>query len=266
LVLKRYWVKLLAVSITWFIYDWITYPFGLYSTTITSVADTEGTLYTSIGWGCLINAFYIPGTLVGAFIVDYLGPKYCMIFGLCMQAIFGFALSGAYNKLVPNHIAGFAIMYGIFLAFGEVGPGNNLGLLASKAIGPTATRGQLYGIAAAVGKVGAFIGTYTFPNIIDSLGGAGTYGGDTGVFWIGSGLALVSALITFIFIPNIKPDAMHAEDIAFRQYLEENGYDTSKMGLKDTVSDREAQMIAHSPSPTMEGAHGDEKGEKDLAR
>jgi hypothetical protein len=35
-----------------------------------------------------------------------------------MQAIFGFALSGAYNKLVPNHIAGFAVMYGIFLAFG----------------------------------------------------------------------------------------------------------------------------------------------------
>jgi hypothetical protein len=44
--------------------------------------------------------------------------QYCMIFGLCMQAIFGFALSGAYNKLVPNHIAGFAIMYGVFLAFG----------------------------------------------------------------------------------------------------------------------------------------------------
>jgi hypothetical protein len=41
-----------------------------------------------------------------------------MIFGLCMQAIFGFALSGAYNKLVPGHIAGFAVMYGIFLAFG----------------------------------------------------------------------------------------------------------------------------------------------------
>lgn len=35
-----------------------------------------------------------------------------------MQAIFGFALSGAYNKLVPNSIAGFAVMYGIFLAFG----------------------------------------------------------------------------------------------------------------------------------------------------
>lgn len=30
--------------------------------------------------------------------VDYLGPKYCMIFGLCMQALFGFVLSGCYNK------------------------------------------------------------------------------------------------------------------------------------------------------------------------
>lgn len=27
--------------------------------------------------------------------------------------------------------------------------------------------------------MGAFIGTYTFPSIIDSLGGSGTYGGDT---------------------------------------------------------------------------------------
>lgn len=93
---------------------------------------------------------------------------------------------------------------------------DNLGLLASKAIGPTAVRGQLYGIAAAVGKVGAFIGTYTFPNIITSLGGEGTYGGDTGVFWIGSGLAVVSAAITFFFIPNIKPDEMIKEDLAVR--------------------------------------------------
>jgi len=44
--------------------------------------------------------------------------QYTMITGLCMQAIFGFALSGAYYRLVPDHIAGFAVMYGIFLSFG----------------------------------------------------------------------------------------------------------------------------------------------------
>ena len=48
--------------------------------------------------------------------------------------------------------------------FTVVGPGNCLGMLAAKT-GPTAVRGQYYGIAAAVGKIGAFVGTwgmYTF--------------------------------------------------------------------------------------------------------
>jgi hypothetical protein len=39
------------------------------------------------------------------------------------------------------------------------GPGNCLGLLAAKT-GPTAVRGQYYGVAAAIGKVGAFVGTW----------------------------------------------------------------------------------------------------------
>lgn len=67
-------------------------------------------------------------------------------------------MSGLYTHL-KNHIAAFAVVYGIFLSFGELGPGNNLGLLASKT-SPTAIRGQFYGIAAAVGKVGAFVGTW----------------------------------------------------------------------------------------------------------
>ena len=41
----------------------------------------------------------------------------------------------------------------------SVGPGNCLGMLAAKS-GPTAVRGQFYGIAAAIGKIGAFAGTW----------------------------------------------------------------------------------------------------------
>ncbi|ORY31398.1 phospholipid transporter [Naematelia encephala] len=257
LLIKRYWLRLAAVSITWFLYDWITYPFGIYATSITDVVIPNGTLYETIGWGCLINFFYVPGTVVGAFVVDFIGPKYCMITGLCLQAIFGFALSGAYDKLVPNHIAGFAIMYGLFLSFGELGPGNCLGLLASKAIGPTAARGQLYGIAAAVGKVGAFIGTYTFPQIQASFGDVGTYGYNTGPFWLGSGLAIASAVITLIFIPNIKPDEMIREDAAFREYLAANGYDVSQIGIKDELFQVSVQDVSEGV-----GADADDKAIK----
>ena len=84
-----------------------------------------------------------------------------MIFGFVAEAIIGFIMSGFYAKLT-DHIAAFAVVYGLFLSLGEVGPGNNLGLLASKS-GPTAVRGQYYGIAATVGKVGSFVGTWAFP-------------------------------------------------------------------------------------------------------
>jgi len=63
--------------------------------------------------------------------------------------------------MIPTYLSAILqVVYGIFLSFGELGPGNCLGLLASKS-SPTAVRGQFYGIAAAIGKVGAFIGIWS---------------------------------------------------------------------------------------------------------
>jgi len=46
------------------------------------------------------------------------------------------------------------------LTCSQLGPGNCLGLLAGKS-GPTAVRGHYYATAAAIGKVGAFVGTWS---------------------------------------------------------------------------------------------------------
>jgi MFS family permease len=235
LIFRRYGVRLAAISVTWFIYDFITYPFGIYSSiVVNNITGGSSALSVVFGWNVVINLFYMPGTIIGAFVVDYLGAKYTMITGLLLQAIIGFIMSGAYVPLT-KHIGAFAVVYGIFLSFGELGPGNCLGLLASKS-GPTAVRGQFYGVAAAIGKIGAFVGTWVFPVIINSFGGDSTDKGNTGPFWIGSGLAILSALITFFFIRPLTTDGMALEDAEFREYLEANGYDTSAMGLKDTVS------------------------------
>jgi hypothetical protein len=81
---------------------------------------------------------YLQHKCIGALIVDKLGPKRTIILGFLLQALVGFILSGVYNKLKTN-IAGFAVMYGLYLSLGELGPGNNLGLLAAKATGKLAS-------------------------------------------------------------------------------------------------------------------------------
>lgn len=231
LIIRRYWKSLFGICLSWFVYDFITYPFGIYSSTILDTVEGNTTsLGVIFGWNVVINLFYMPGTLVGAFVVDYLGPKATMITGLLLQALVGFIMSGLYEKLA-SHIAAFAVVYGLFLTFGEFGPGNCLGLLAAKS-GPTAVRGQYYGLAAAVGKVGAFAGTWLLPVMQDSFKGNAS---NTGPFWIGSGLALVSAASVLIFVRPLDADAMTKEDAAFREYLAANGFDVSKMGLEGEV-------------------------------
>lgn len=238
LIVRRYWRKLIAVCFCWFIYDFITYPFGMYAGTITEGAiGLNPSLYQILAWGCLINAFYCPGAFIGAYMSDWLGPKRCMLVGLVMQAVFGFALSGAYGYF-KTRTAGFAVIYGIFLCWGEIGPGNNVPLFAAKAVGPTAARAQLYSLAAASGKVGAFVGTYIFPSIINAFP-EGSDLRSTGIFYIGSGLALLSAIVCLIFFPNIKHDAMVDEDKLFREYLIEHGIDISGMGMGRKLSNEE---------------------------
>ncbi|KAF5311976.1 hypothetical protein D9619_003802 [Psilocybe cf. subviscida] len=239
LILKRYGGRLAAISAVWFLYDIIVYPFGLYSSIIfDNITGGNDSLTVIFGWNVVSNLFYIPGTVIGAFVVDYLGAKNTMIVGLLLQALIGFIMSGLYTHLT-HHIAGFAVIYGVFLSFGEFGPGNCIGLLAGKS-SPTAVRGQFYGTAAAIGKVGAFIGTWIFPPIIDAFGGSDTARGNTGPFWIGSGCAVLSALITFFFIAPLTTDGMEKEDREFREYLEAHGYDTTAMGLPESSSEFES--------------------------
>lgn len=144
LIIKKYWVRLTAVCITWFIYDYISYPASIYSSYFVAEIVPDGDLFKSLGYATLINTFYIPGTIAGALVCDRIGPKNTMMIGLVLQAIFGFVLAGAFGQ-IKNNLPGLIILYGFYVAFGEFGPGNNLGLLASKSVAPSAVRGTFYG-------------------------------------------------------------------------------------------------------------------------
>lgn len=177
--------------------------------------------------------------MLGALILDFVKPKKMLIIFLILQGVIGFIMSGLYTQL-SNHIAAFAVVYGLFLSFGEAGPGNCIGLLSVKS-NPTAIRGRFYGLAAAIGKIGAYVGTWAFPAMIDAFGGSSSTKGNTGPFWVGSGLAIFSAIVAFFFIPELNADSMAQEDIDFKEYLAEHGYDISQFGAPDAKAIEKAE-------------------------
>ncbi|PMD18731.1 MFS phospholipid transporter-like protein Git1 [Hyaloscypha hepaticicola] len=231
LVIRYYWKRLLAVSAIWFLYDFSTYSFGIFSSTIlTNVMPADAPLSQSFGWNTVINLFYVPGAMFGSILSDWVGLRYALAGGVLCQAVVGFIMAGLYPRLAkPENVAGFAVVYGIFLSLGEVGPGDNIGLVASKTCA-TGVRGQYYAIAAAMGKIGAFVGTYIFP-YIEKAGGTNTNASAQYPFYVSSSFCVLMAFIVLFCLPHIGQDTITNEDIEFRHYLETQGWDVRQLGL-----------------------------------
>jgi len=159
LALKFYGPRLALVSSIWFIYDFLTYPFSIYSSKWIDVIQPDAVLWQTFGWSTLVNFFYLPGAIFGSFTSDWLGPRKALSIFVACQGVVGFIMSGCYAYLQkPEFIGAFVVVYGIFLMLGEMGPGDNIGLVAAKTCA-TGVRGQYYAIAAAFGKIGGMFCT-----------------------------------------------------------------------------------------------------------
>ncbi|KAJ7256527.1 major facilitator superfamily domain-containing protein [Mycena haematopus] len=244
LAAKRYWRRLVGTcacvcftslpsfgllltlpSLKWFLYDFCSYPFGLFSSTIISQLNPHNTVMRNIAYGTLINMFHLPGCLAGGLIIDKLGRRNTMALGFAVQGVLGMILGGALGP-IQNHLAAFIIMYGLFVAAAEAGPGIATIILAGE-VYPTALRGHFFGFSAAWGKAGAAIGTQVFTPIQDAF--PSTFKGQQAVFTIGSAVSLIGAVVTMLTIPGTSMD-LEVEDESWREYLKRNGVDVSEMG------------------------------------
>ena len=140
---------------------------------------------------------------------------------------------------------------------GEMGPGDNIGLVAAKT-SATGIRGEYYAIAAAMGKVGgckylqhtivrecarlthSVIGNYLFP-IIQADGGSDVIKQGQYPFFVASSLCFLSACIVWL-LPRIDQDTIEKEDKAFMAYLIKHGWDVSQMGNDDWREKRRASV------------------------
>lgn len=244
-IIKFYWFRVLTTSVIWFLYDFSSYAFNTYSTILIQIVmGKNASMYKSFGWNVVFSLFNVPGSIVGSICADWWGPRITLSVGLIIQAIIGYALAGAVEPL-KRHVAGFVVIYGIFTTFGEFSAGDNIGLLCATTVA-SPVRGHLYGISAAMGKIGAFVGTYVFPDIIRNAGGSGTTSGLQAPYWCASSLCIFSAIIGFFCLPDTDQEAALDEDRRFFEYLKSTGYDISQLGdvtSQDSVYDTESITV-----------------------
>ena len=175
LVLRYYWKSLIGTCGAWFLYDFVTFPNGVFSGMILSsvVGKSGDVVKRTAEWQLLLGSIAIPGVLIGAALCNPLGRKNVMMLGFSGYLVFGLIIDCAYDqitKITPL----FVVFYGLMLSSGNLGLGDMLGLVSSESYA-TAVRGTCYGISAALGKVGAVVGTEVFTPIQNHLGKRWTF-------------------------------------------------------------------------------------------
>lgn len=161
LIIKYYWKTLIGTSMSWFLYDFVTFPNSTFSgTIISSVVDKNDNIRSTAEWTLLLTSLSLPGVLIGAWLCDRIGRKNTMMLGFSGYLVFGLIVGCAYNQMIKI-VPLFVVFYGLMQSSGNLGPGDMLGLLSSESYA-TAVRGTCYGISAAMGKVGAAVGVEAF--------------------------------------------------------------------------------------------------------
>ena len=230
LVLRYYWLRIFGVCACWFLYDFVTFPNGVFSAGIIAnvlTGEAKKDLEKIAEWNLLLGVIAIPGVFVGAWLCDRIGRKYTLICGFAGYIVFGLIVGIGYSKI--SKITGlFIVLYGLMMSCGNMGPGDMMGLTASESFA-TPVRGTLYGFAAAIGKVGAVVGTKTFTPIQTNLGKKWT-------FIVAAICGLAGVLVAFFFVPHLRDEDLMEEDIKFKNYLVQHGW-TGSFGTEDEGSD-----------------------------
>ncbi|CAK9439720.1 uncharacterized protein LODBEIA_P38200 [Lodderomyces beijingensis] len=252
LSLKYYGLRLLGTCLCWFMYDFVAFSSGIYSSTIISAVVKNGGkgmahqayLEVLAEWQLLVGALALPGVFLGALVIDKLGRKYTMLIGFTGYIVIGLIVGCAFGP-IKRKTAAFIVLYGLMASSGNFGPGNCLGLVSSESFA-TPIRGTFYGISAVIGKVGAVCGTKAFQKVLKI--GTNSQSGVRWVFIIAACIGAAGVILTFLLIPNIRADDLLQEDIKFKNYLRNNDYH-GQIGL--TVEDDEQDL--HSDETETDG-------------
>ena len=199
---------LLGTAGAWFLFDYAYYGNTLSLPSILkSVAPGAG-LEAKLAWTLgIFVVFALPGYLLAVAKMDRIGHRRLQFIGFAVMTLC-FGLLGIFPALTA-HIAPFLLIFGLSYFFVEFGPNTTTFVLPSEVF-PVSVRTTGHGIAAGIGKLGAFIGVFLVPQLQKSIGLRGMLG-------VAAGAAVLGFLITLL-LP--EPARRSLEEISGERRVE----------------------------------------------
>ena len=199
----RYLPWLIGTAGSWCLLDIAYYGTTISSPLVLKSLNAHSNLATNMLYTLLIFIIAaLPGYIVAAFTIDRLGRKWiqCVGFGMMFVAYALLAVAPALSTITLT----FLLVYGMSYFFTEFGP-NVTTFVYPAEIFPVMIRSTAHGIAAACGKIGAFIGAFAFPYLLTSFHLPGAMA-------VAAIVSLLGLVLTLMTLP--EPNQRSLEDIS----------------------------------------------------
>ena len=192
---------LIGTSLTWFFLDLAYYGNTISNQSFVSAVSVNASQIHDLFVSLLVFAFAaFPGYLLSIYGMDKWGRKRIQLLGFAIMAVsfIGIALLGDAKSIIVPFIALYCINY----FFTEFGP-NTTTFVFPAEIFPTSVRTTSHGISATVGKVGAAVGTFSFPLLQAKFGLPGP-------MWVAGASCIIGLAITWSLLP--EPNGLDLEE------------------------------------------------------
>ena len=226
LLTPRYLKWIIGTAGAWFLLDIAYYGTTISSPLVLKALNSHSTLLTNMVYTLLIFVVAaLPGYIVAALTIDRHGRKFIQLFGFAMMGL-------AYGLLFVAPVlttitAAFLLVYGMSYFFTEFGP-NVTTFVYPAEIFPVIVRTTTHGIAAGVGKIGAFISAFAFPFLLATFNVPGTMA-------VASVISLAGLLLTVFTLP--EPNQRSLEEVS--------GEHEARVAHEERVTSGEGVVAAH---------------------
>jgi PHS family inorganic phosphate transporter-like MFS transporter len=192
---------LVGTSLAWFFLDLAYYGNTISNQAFVSAVSDHASEIHDLFVSLLVFAFAaFPGYLLSIYGMDKWGRKTIQLLGFAMMAMSFIAiacLGDAKAILIP-----FVALYCLNYFFTEFGPNTTTFVLPAEVF-PTSVRTTSHGISATVGKIGAAVGTFSFPLLQSKFGLPGP-------MWIAGASCIVGLGVTWALLP--EPNGLDLEE------------------------------------------------------